>query len=126
MRRDTDDSGSDQREEGGVMTSVHQIRAVGRRGAIGVSLLAMALASQAQAQTSGTADRSDIVVTATATTATKTDTPILRVPQAIEIVTAEAIQDRSVPTIRQALQYTSGCTNASAAPRGDCILTPTQ
>src|SRR3546814_14260653 len=105
MRRDTDDSGSDQREEGGVMTSVHQIRAVGRRGAIGVSLLAMALASQAQAQTSGTADRSDIVVTATATTATKTDTPILRVPQAIEIVTAEAMQDRGVQALREALRY---------------------
>src|SRR3546814_16180854 len=70
-------------------------------------------------RSSGTADRSDIVVTATATTATKTDTPILRVPQAIEIVTAEAMQDRGVQTIREALKYTSGVSNASDESRGD-------
>src|SRR3546814_12361517 len=79
----------------------------------------MALAGQAEAQTSGTADRSDVVVTATATTATKTDTPILRCPQAIEIVTAEAMQDRGVQTIREALKYTSGVSNASDDSRGD-------
>src|SRR3546814_12690457 len=73
-------------------------------------------------RSSGTADRSDIVVTATATTATKTDTPILRVPQAIEIVTAEAMQDRRVQTIREALKYTSGVSNASDDSRGDFNL----
>lgn len=107
-------------EEGGVMTKVYQYRAAAMRRSIGISLLALAYAAPAHAQSSDTEDRTDIVVTGTtATTATKTDTPILRVPQAIEIVTTEAMQDRGALSIREALKYTSGVSNASDDSRGD-------
>ena len=64
--------------------------------------------------------RDEILVTATrAVTATKTDTPILRIPQSIEIVTVEEIQDRGAQNIREALKYTAGVYNASDDSRGD-------
>ncbi|KAK4015028.1 hypothetical protein OUZ56_027543 [Daphnia magna] len=64
-------------------------------------------------------DESDIVVTATASTATKTDTPILRIPQAIEVVTVEEMQDRGAQNIREALKYTAGVYNGGDDSRGD-------
>src|SRR3546814_7336496 len=76
------------------------------RGTVGMSVLALACTQPAFAQ-SGPANESEIVVTGiTATTATKTDTPILRIPQAIEVVTIEEIQDRGAQNIREALKYT--------------------
>src|SRR5690606_27812668 len=60
-----------------------------------------------------------VVVGSRAVTATKTDTPILRTPQAIEIVTVEEMQDRGVQNIREALKYTAGVYNASDDSRGD-------
>ena len=91
-----------------------------REALIGVSLLAMAFAPSAFAQSAEMEDRSDIVVTATsATTATKTDTPILRIPQAIEVVSLEEMKDRGALNIREALKYTSGVSNGSDDSRGD-------
>jgi iron complex outermembrane receptor protein len=98
------------------MTKVYSRRA----GLAGASLLAMAFAPSAFAQSAETEDRSDIVVTATsATTATKTDTPILRIPQAIEVVSLEEIKERGALNIREALKYTSGVSNGSDDSRGD-------
>ncbi|MGH6633730.1 MAG: TonB-dependent siderophore receptor, partial [Sphingopyxis sp.] len=96
-------------------------RAAVMRGSIGVSLLALVCVQPAFAQ-SEVADESDIVVTAaTATTATKTDTPILRIPQAIEVVTTEEIQSRGGQNIREALLYTAGVSSATGGDdsRGD-------
>nr|WP_246427203.1 TonB-dependent siderophore receptor [Sphingopyxis panaciterrulae] len=101
------------------MTGVYQIRAAARCGSIGVSLLALACAAPAHAQTADAENHSDIVVTATATTATKTDTPILRIPQAIEVVSSEDIQDRGAQNIREALNYTAGVYNGGDDSRGD-------
>ena len=88
------------------------------QGSFGVSLLALACAQPAYAQSEPT-DESDIVVTATASTATKTDTPILRIPQAIEVVTVEEMQDRGAQNIREALKYTAGVYNGGDDSRGD-------
>lgn len=88
------------------------------RGSIGVSLLALVCAQPAFAQSVSAGDE-DIIVTATARTATKTDTPILRIPQAIEVVTLEEVQGRGAQNIREALKYTSGVSNASDDSRGD-------
>lgn len=102
------------------MTSVYLHRAGAVCGSIGVSMLALAFASPAYAQSTEREDHSDIVVTATsATTATKTDTPILRIPQAIEVVSVEEMQDRGAQNIREALKYTAGVYNASDDSRGD-------
>ncbi|MCP3730897.1 TonB-dependent siderophore receptor [Sphingomonas sp. MG17] len=63
-----------------------------------------------------------IVVTGTsAITATKTDTPILRTPQAIEVITTEEIQERGGQTIREALLYTAGVSGLTGGDdsRGD-------
>lgn len=89
------------------------------RGSIGVSLLALACAQPAFAQ-SEPDDESEIVVTGTsATSATKTDTPILRIPQAIEVITVEELQDRGALNIREALKYTAGVYNGGDDSRGD-------
>src|SRR3989344_5464240 len=93
------------------------------RGSFGVSLLALACAQPAYAQSEPT-DESDIVVTATASTATKTDTPILRIPQAIEVVTVEEMQDRGAQNIREALKYTAGVYNGGDDSRGDFNTVP--
>ncbi|ALC11149.1 hypothetical protein LH20_04200 [Sphingopyxis sp. 113P3] len=82
-------------------------------------MLAFACAASAHAQTADADNHSDIVVTATATTATKTDTPILRIPQAIEVVSSEDIQDRGAQNIREALNYTAGVYNGGDDSRGD-------
>ena len=101
------------------MTSVCKFRAAAVRGSIGVSLLALAFATPAHAQSSEAENHSDIVVTGTATTATKTETPILRIPQAIEVISLEEIQDRGAQNIREALKYTAGVYNAGDDSRGD-------
>ncbi len=96
-------------------------RATVMRGSIGVSLLALACAQPAFAQTEPT-DDSDIVVTGTsATTATKTDTPVLRIPQAIEVIPIEEVQERGALNIREALLYTAGVSSATGGDdsRGD-------
>lgn len=100
------------------MKSAYQNRAAMGRVSLGVSLLALAFASSAQAQTTES-DDADIIVTARATTATKTDTPILRIPQSIEVVTLEQVQDLGALSIREALKYTAGVYNASDDSRGD-------
>lgn len=101
------------------MTSANLHRAMLVRGSIGVSVLALAFASPVHAQSADTEDRTDIVVTATVTTATKTDTPILRIPQAIEVVSVDDMKDRGAQNIREALKYTSGVSNGSDDSRGD-------
>jgi len=89
------------------------------RGSIGVSLLALACAQPAFAQSEPDGE-SEIVVTGTsATSATKTDTPILRIPQAIEVITVEELQDRGALNIREALKYTAGVYNGGDDSRGD-------
>jgi iron complex outermembrane receptor protein len=48
------------------------------------------------------------VVAKQSATATKTDTPILEIPQTINVVTAEEIASRGAISITQALRYTAG------------------
>src|SRR3546814_9526020 len=55
----------------------------------------------------------------TASAATKAATPILRTPQAIEVVAIEKIQDRGAQNIREALKYTAGVYNGGDDSRGD-------
>jgi iron complex outermembrane receptor protein len=62
----------------------------------------------------------EVLVYATrAVTATKTDTPILNIPQSINIVTAEQIDDRGATTLVDALTYTAGVSNGGDDSRGD-------
>lgn len=101
------------------MMRVYLHRAAVMRGSMGVSLLALACAQPAFAQSEEAVDSSDIVVTGTASTATKTDTPILRIPQAIEVISLDEMQDRGAQNIREALKYTAGVYNAGDDSRGD-------
>lgn len=102
------------------MKSGYRNRVTIGRGALGVSMLALSLATAAQAQSTAAVEQDDILVTATrAVTATKTDTPILRIPQSIEIVTTEQILDRGAQNIREALKYTAGVYNGGDDSRGD-------
>lgn len=89
---------------------------------------AMALAQAGHAQDASAPDQGQrtatdldtvVVIGDRAVTATKTDTPILRIPQAIEIVTVAEMQDRGAQNIREALKYTAGVYNASDDSRGD-------
>ena len=84
-----------------------------------MSLLAMACAQPAFAQSEEAVDPADIVVIGTASTATKTDTPILRIPQAIEVISLDDMQDRGAQNIREALKYTAGVYNGGDDSRGD-------
>ncbi|MCW5579785.1 MAG: TonB-dependent siderophore receptor [Luteimonas sp.] len=89
---------------------------------------ALALAQAGYAQEGGAAGTDGasateldtiVVVGERAVTATKTDTPVLRTPQAVEIVTVEEMQDRGAQNIREALHYTAGVYNGSDDSRGD-------
>lgn len=102
------------------MRSAYLHRAAVVRGSIGVSLLALAFASPAQAQSTEPEDNSEILITATrAVTATKTDTPILRIPQTINIVTAEQLENRGADSLVEALSYTAGVAGGNDDSRGD-------
>ena len=50
----------------------------------------------------------DGYVASRSATATKTDTPILEIPQAINVVTAEQVQNQGARNLTQALRYTPG------------------
>ena len=91
------------------------------RGLIGASTLALAYATPVMAQTSDSATQSnDILVTGTrAVSATKTDTPVLRIPQSINIVTAQQLEDRGANSMTEALSYTAGVSTTSNDSRGD-------
>ncbi|MFH1558602.1 MAG: TonB-dependent siderophore receptor [Pseudomonadota bacterium] len=47
-------------------------------------------------------------------TATKTDIPLLEVPQTVNVVTAQQINDQNAKTVQQALRYTEGIDSAPA------------
>ncbi len=69
-----------------------------------------------------TSDSDEVTITGTsATTATKTDTPILRIPQAIEVIAAEDVLERGGQNIREALLYTAGVSSGTGGDdsRGD-------
>lgn len=84
------------------------------------ALAGSAVAQEAEADAEDRRSDAEILVTGTrAVTATKTDTPILRIPQSIEIVTAQEIQDRGALSIRESLKYTAGVYNGSDDSRGD-------
>lgn len=91
---------------------------------LGGSLLAVTfalpLASAQTQQVSSDDSLDEVLVYATrAVTATKTDTPILNIPQSINIITAEQIDDRGANTIVEALNYTAGVSNGGDDSRGD-------
>jgi iron complex outermembrane recepter protein len=67
----------------------------------------------------------DITVTGQrATAATKTDTPIIEVPQAISVISAEQIRDRTVVDFQDVYRYNAGVSaNASVDGRGDFVTT---
>lgn len=93
------------------------------RGALLAACCLAALPGVAAAQEAEPAsgDEDVTVIGTRAVTATKTDTPVLRVPQAIEILTTEEIQDRGGQNIREALLYTAGVSGATGGDdsRGD-------
>lgn len=91
----------------------------GREAAAALSVLALACASPLMAQTTESDELESVVVTGHASTATKTDTPILNIPQSIEIVTSQKIEDIGAQTIIQALSYTAGVSNGGDDSRGD-------
>ena len=84
------------------------------------------LAGGASAQEAGE-DRSDeeILVTAErAVSATKTDTPLIETPQAISVITAEEIRDRTVVDFQDVYRYSAGvAANNSVDSRGDFVVT---
>lgn len=86
---------------------------------LGVTFAMPAAFAQTQ-QVSGEDNLDEVMVYATrAVTATKTDTPILNIPQSINIVTAEQIEDRGAKTLVEALNYTAGVSNGGDDSRGD-------
>jgi iron complex outermembrane receptor protein len=86
---------------------------------LGVTFAMSAAFAQTQ-QASGEDNLDEVLVYATrAVTATKTDTPILNIPQSINIVTAEQIEDRGATTLVEALTYTAGVSNSGDDSRGD-------
>ena len=91
--------------------------------ALGGSLLAMtfSVSALAQAQSpSASEDLEDVVVSGTrAVTATKTDTPLLSIPQSINIISADQIDDRGARTMVEALSYTAGVSSGGDDSRGD-------
>ncbi len=94
------------------------------RRVLGGSLLAvtfaMPLAFAQTQQVSSEDTLHEVLVYATrAVTATKTDTAILNIPQSINIVTAEQIDDRGARTVVEALNYTAGVSNGGDDSRGD-------
>lgn len=94
------------------------------RRVLGGCILGLAFAMPAAfAQTQQISDEDnldEVLVYATrAVTATKTDTPILKIPQSINIVTAEQIEDRGAGTLVEALNYTAGVSNGGDDSRGD-------
>lgn len=92
-----------------------------RRRAVRTALLA-ATCIAAMPGIAAAADKSDddiIVTTTRAVTATKTDTPILRIPQSIEVLPVEEIKDQGALNIREALKYTAGVYSGSDDSRGD-------
>ena len=81
---------------------------------------AMPLALAQTQQVSSEDNLDEVRVYATrAVTATKTDTPILNIPQSINIITAEQIDERGANTIVEALNYTAGVSNGGDDSRGD-------
>lgn len=89
------------------------------RSILGAAFATPAVLAQTQ-QVSGADTLDHVTVYATrAVTATKTDTPILNIPQSINIVTAEQIADRGASTIVEALNYTAGVSNGGDDSRGD-------
>jgi len=98
------------------MSSVYSKKMTTISASACASIIALACSAPAQAQVV----TSDIIVTATrATTATKTDTPILRIPQSINIVTPEQIGDLGARSIVEALSYTAGVAGGNDDSRGD-------
>ena len=74
-----------------------------------IELDAVTLESQAGAgaKTAGGLTTQGYVAKA-GTTATKTDTPLIKVPQSVSVVSREQLDDRNVQTLNQALTYTPG------------------
>lgn len=63
---------------------------------------------------------SEVVVTAThAETATKTDTPIVQIPQTVNVVTAQEITVQGAVDLQQSLRYSSGFDELGNDSRGD-------
>lgn len=52
----------------------------------------------------------------TTSTGTRTDTPLIDVPQAIQVVPEQVIEDRGIRTISEALRNVSGITSGRVAP----------
>jgi len=77
------------------------------------------------AQSDGAADDDDIVVTGErAIAATKTDAALVEVPQAISVITAQEIQDRTVVDFQDVYRYSAGvAANNSVDSRGDFVVT---
>lgn len=56
------------------------------------------------------------------TTATKTDTPLIDVPQSITVITQEVMQDLSVQSLANAVQYVPGIQSAQGEGNRDALI----
>ena len=67
----------------------------------------------------GEAEDDDDYVVDEATTATRTDTPLRDIPQSIQVVPQQVLEDQQVTGLDDALRNVSGVTQNSADPRGE-------
>lgn len=74
-----------------------------------IDIPAGALGAQRDAAAATDSDRDDILVTARrAVTATKTDTPLIRTPQSISVISQDVIADRNAINLQDTLRYSAG------------------
>lgn len=90
----------------------------------GTTLATIIAVSPALAQSSGDsgvpASLSEVVVTAThAATATKTDTPIVEIPQTVNVVSAQEITVQGAVNLQDSLRYSAGFDELGNDSRGD-------
>ena len=56
----------------------------------------------------GSGHQDDGIDAKNSSTGTKTDTPLIRTPQSVSVITAQQIQDQGATSVAQALRYTAG------------------
>jgi catecholate siderophore receptor len=105
----------------------------GGRIAAGVGLAVVMSSGAAMAQDAGQVTLPQVTVDTTpngdksylaqrTSTATKTNTPIIDIPQSIDVVTQEQIKDRAVEGLAEALRYVPGVTFAQGEGNRDATV----
>lgn len=85
----------------------------------GVTLAVTPILAEAETEVTVTANKiQDGYTVPKATTATRTDTPLRDIPQSIQVIPQEVIEDQQVIRLDDALRNVSGVVQNSADPRG--------